>query len=217
MYKKFQWLHSDIKSWYIGHWEWGGGVRCVNFPVDSGTTVWHVFWTGSRFFCIPCFDILLIFSGTKRLGRLKNIQECSRSLILYQFLRRLKLRKERERGESYLPLIFRLRGTHVLFCFEDTFSFFSSLILLMSRDWKHFLVKRFVHVMLLAISPPHPLNLKCPHYNVLNPLPAGLQHAVQSKLFFQNLKGSNNRNKEVHSRLKESEQFLASIKRPVRR
>jgi hypothetical protein len=76
----------------------------------------------------------------------------------------------------------------------------------MSRDWKHFLVKRFVHVMPWAISSP--LSLKCPHYNDFNPLRASLQHTVQSKLFSQHLKGSDNRNKEVHSRPNESKEIL---------
>jgi hypothetical protein len=119
-----------------------------------------------------------------------------------------------ENPTTYLSLIFLHVGRIYYLASRILFSFFPSLVLLMSRDWKHFSVRRFVHVMPLAISSP--LNLKCPHYNDFNPLPAGLQHAVQSKLFFQYLKGSNNRNKEVHSRPKESERFPASIKHPVR-
>jgi hypothetical protein len=67
-------------------------------------------------------------------------------------------------------------------CLEHTFIIFPLiLVLLMSRDWKHFLVKRFVHVMPWATSSP--LRLKCPHYNDFNPLPASLQRALQSKTF----------------------------------
>jgi hypothetical protein len=114
--------------------------------------------------------------------------------------------ESKEIPTTCLSLIFLYVARIYCLASRILFSFFPSLVLLMSRDWKHFLVKRFAHVMPLAISSP--LNLKCPHYNDFNPLPSSLQNVVQSKLFFQNLKGSNNRNKEVHSRPKKVNTLL---------
>jgi hypothetical protein len=120
----------------------------------------------------------------------------------------LKGEEGKENLRTYLSL-FSFPWAAYTVLLRGYFSHFTLLlVLLMSRDWKHFLVKRFVHVMPWAISSPH--DLKCPHYNDFNPLPAGLRHVVQSKLFFPHFGGSNNRNKEVHSRPKEGEEILAS-------